>query len=93
MKLKLVTLVLTFLTLNSITLQAQNDKAAHTQFKQNKDQIKDRYEEQKKTVQLAYKADLAALKTQTNLTKAQSNEQRKAIQERFEQQKKAQNSN
>ena len=80
--------LLPFIALMAVgaSVNAQDQKKSETQAKE---QLTDRYQQQKKTVQTAFKRDMDALNDQKNLTPEQKQLQRKQIIATYEQQKKA----
>ena len=89
MKLRSLFAFLAVVSLNSMAVHAQDKKLDDLAMKQEHTQVKDRYEQQKKTIDAGYKKEMDALKAQTNLTPAQRKTQREAIQNRYEEQKRA----
>jgi hypothetical protein len=89
MKLKSIGVFAAFILMNSLVVNAQDKKVDDLAIKQEHSAIKDRYEQQKKTIDASYKSDMDALKAQTNLTPDQRKVQREAIQKRYDEQKKA----
>lgn len=89
MKSKLIMCLFTLLTAGTLSVTAQVNNMSEQQRHQQMEQLKDRYEQQKKTIDHTHQNDLNALTAQTNLTPVQRNEQRRIINERFEQQKRA----
>lgn len=80
--------LLPFIALMAVgaSVNAQDQKKSETQAKE---QLTDRYQQQKKTVQTAFKRDMDALNDQKNLTPEQKQLQRKQIIATYQQQKKA----
>lgn len=80
MKTKFLLMLIAAFTFTASTLTAQDHNAEWNQ-------IKNRFETQKQTILNAYKADMTALKSQTNLTPAQKKVQEQQIKARYQQQR------
>ena len=85
MKSKLLFIALFALLLTATTVSAQSSQQTF----QSKEQIIDRYQQQKESIKASFKRDMEALNNQQNLTVSQRQEQKRQIIDTYQERKKS----